>query len=57
MAELKGGSVDVISGSFNGEELAWIRKENSNGELSGKTISTQPVGNGRYYYIGNRKFL
>ena len=52
VAELKGGSVDVISGSFNGEELAWIRKENSNGELSGKTISTQPVGNGRYYYIG-----
>lgn len=52
VAELKGGSVDVISGNFNGEELAWICKENSNGALSGNTINTHSVGNGIYYYIG-----
>ena len=52
VTEMKGGSIDVISGNFNGEQLSWISKENSNGELTGNTIYTQPVGDGRYYYIG-----
>ena len=52
VTEMKGGVIDVISGKFDGEQLYWISKENSNGELSGKTIYTQPVGDGNYYYIG-----
>ena len=52
VTEMKGGVIDLISGKFDGEQLYWISKENSNGELSGKTIYTQPVGDGNYYYIG-----
>lgn len=52
VTEMEGGVIDVISGKFNGEQLYWISKENSNGELSGKTIYTQPVGDGSYHYIG-----
>lgn len=50
--ELKEGVVDVICGSFTQEEVAQIMAVNSNGELSGNTIETRRISDGKYHYIG-----
>lgn len=52
VTEIREGTVDVLQGSFRGEELTWISRANSNEKLSGTTIDTHLVGDGNYYYIG-----
>jgi peptide/nickel transport system substrate-binding protein len=52
VTELTQGVADVISATLRKEELQWISSENTNKKLSGKTIQTQLVSDGSYYYIG-----
>lgn len=50
--ELTEGVIDVISGSFTSEQLEQIMSVNSNRKLSGSTLETELIGDGRYHYIG-----
>ena len=53
VAEIKGGTVDILEGTFRGEEqLGWIATANSNKELEGSTIAAKFVSDGMYRYLG-----
>lgn len=52
VAELQGKTVDLITASLNQEGMKELEEINSNGEVSGKTVTTRFVKENEYAYIG-----
>lgn len=52
IAELQGKTVDLITASLNQEAFEKLKEVNSNGEISGKTVTTRFVKENEYAYIG-----
>lgn len=52
VTEVVEGTVDVISKNITGDDLEWIKKANSNGELSGNQLSTRFTTEKKFSYVG-----
>lgn len=52
VTELKEGTVDILSGTFRGDEIQWITSVNTNEKLEGSTIAAKFVSDGIYRYLG-----
>ncbi|MDY5181801.1 MAG: hypothetical protein SPH87_11390, partial [Butyribacter sp.] len=52
VTELTEGTVDIIEKNISGDDLEWIARANSNGELSGSKVNTRFTSEKKFSYIG-----